>query len=175
MTVPPFNAGKHPRSAGGRFGATSAAQSAAAGHPAGAWAAGPIQSGAAHNKGAPDARVRALQQALNRLGLGDERGHPLLVDGVPGAHTKAAIQRFQRQNGLPPSGIVDAKTAVAILTAKPPQKKPATARQRMNHHATRRSTKRTTKSASVAAPKSPGPAAPAHTGSVGGKEPPAFY
>ena len=122
MTIP-FNAGKHPRSAGGKFGATNAAQSAAAGHPTGAWAAGPIQSGAAHGK-TVDPRVKALQTALNGLGIGDERGRPLLVDGKPGAHTSAAIKAFQRANGMPPTGIVDAKTMVAILTATP---KPRTA------------------------------------------------
>lgn len=132
MTAP-FNPGKHPRSVGGKFGATSAAQSAAAGRPTGAWAAGPIQSGAAHGKVA-DPRVKALQQALNALGFGDERGQQLLVDGKPGSHTSASIKRFQRANGMPPTGIVDAKTAVAILTAQPkpriaPSKK--TARQVM--------------------------------------------
>lgn len=173
MTVP-FNAGKHPRAAGGRFGATSAAQSAADGHPTGAWAAGPIQSGAAHNKGAPDPRVKALQQALNGLGLGDERGHSLLVDGKPGAHTSAAIKRFQRANGMPATGVVDAKTMVAILTAKPTARPPAkktSARQKM----TRR---KTTTSHHTAPPKKAPAAAPAavtRTGSVGGKEPPAFY
>lgn len=156
MTVP-FNAGKHPRSAGGRFGATSAAQSAAAGRPTGAWAAGPIQSGAAHNK-TFDPRVKALQQALNGLGFGDERGRSLLVDGKPGAHTSAAIKRFQRANGMPPTGIVDAKTAVAILTAQPkPRAAKKTARSVMSHHSTAK--KRTT---TRAKPKPAAPAAPVH-------------
>jgi peptidoglycan hydrolase-like protein with peptidoglycan-binding domain len=173
VTPPPFNAGKHPRAAGGKFGATNAAQAAAAGHPSGAWAAGPIQSGAAHNHSTPDDRVKALQQTLNGLGFGDERGHELLVDGKPGAHTKASIQRFQRANGMPPTGIVDAKTMVAILTAKPkPKAAPKKSARRImsTHHA---AVKRPTVAKKPSAPSAP--AAITRTGSVGGKEPPAFY
>lgn len=176
-TVIPFNAGKHPRAAGGKFGATGAAQAAAAGHPTGAWAAGPVRQGTG-KRGAADPRVSAMQQALNSAGFGDERGHPLLKDGIDGAHTTAAVKRFQSANGLPATGVVDAKTMVAILTAKP---KPASApkkrsaRKAMTHHST---SHRSAAKHPAAAAKKPAAAAPttaAHTGTVGGKEPPAFY
>lgn len=165
----PFNAGKHPRSAGGRFGATGAAQAAAAGHPTGAWATGPVRRGVGR-KGAADPRVTAMQRQLNALGYGDERGRPLLVDGIDGNHTTASVKAFQRANGLPVTGEVDAKTMVAILTAKPkPKPAKTTARQRMSRRAPTRHT------ASSPARKAPAPVAVTRTGSVGGKEPPALY
>lgn len=114
-----FNS-KHSRGPGGLFAATSAAN----GKPAGAWAHGPIQSGAAHGK-ATDPRVKALQAKLNALGITDEHGRPLLVDGKPGAHTSAAIKKMQEQLGLKPDGVVTAALMVKILTAQPPAKKAA--------------------------------------------------
>lgn len=132
MTAP-FNAGKHPRAAGGLFAATAASQSA---HPTGAWAAGPIRKGTGR-KGLRDPRVVAMQRQFNALGITDEHGRPLLVDGIDGAHTTAAVKKFQAANKLPQTGVVDAKTMVAILTAQPapkPAAKPAakrSARSRM--------------------------------------------
>lgn len=119
-----FNS-KHTRGPGGLFAATAAAN----GKPTGAWAAGPIQSGAAHGK-TPDPRVKALQSALNRLGMTDEHGHPLLVDGKPGAHTSAAIKKWQQANGMKPTGVVDAKTMVALLTGQTPAKKASSVMRR---------------------------------------------
>lgn len=46
-------------------------------------------------------RVLAVQKALSRLGYG-----PLKPDGVTGAGTRAAIQRFQRDRGLSADGEV---------------------------------------------------------------------
>jgi peptidoglycan hydrolase-like protein with peptidoglycan-binding domain len=114
MTAP-FAAAKHPRAAGGLFAATSASQTD---RPTGAWAAGPIRRGTGR-KGLPDPRVQALQKKFNALGITDERGRPLLVDGIDGAHTTAAIKKYQKANNLPQTGVVDAKLMVAILTAKP--------------------------------------------------------
>jgi peptidoglycan hydrolase-like protein with peptidoglycan-binding domain len=172
MATPAFNAGKHPRAAGGRFGATGAAQAAAAGHPTGAWSAGPVRRGTG-KRGAVDPRVKAMQQALNAAGIGDERGHPLLTDGIDGAHTTAAVKKFQAANHLPQTGVVDAKTMVAILTAKP-KPKPAkkTVRQMMTHRSSRPTRKTPTRRtpAKVVASTSP-----EHTGTVGGKEGPALY
>jgi peptidoglycan hydrolase-like protein with peptidoglycan-binding domain len=129
----PFNAGKHPRAAGGRFGATGAAQAAAAGRPTGAWASGPVRQGVG-KRGAPDPRVKAMQSALNRLGITDEHGRPLLLDGIDGAHTTAAVKKFQAAHHLPATGVVDAKTMLAILTAKPaPKPAKKTARHLMSH------------------------------------------
>lgn len=116
--VAPFAASKHPRGAGGLFAATAAAN----GKPTGAWAKGPVQSGSMHG-GAPDARVKAIQQALNKLGITDERGRPLLVDSKPGAHTSAAIKKWQSAHGMKPTGTLDAKAVVALLSAKAPAKK----------------------------------------------------
>lgn len=153
MTPPPFVATKHPRAAGGLFAATSASQTD---RPTGAWAAGPIRHGTGR-KGLPDPRVRALQQKLNALGITDERGRPLLVDGIDGNHTSAAVKKWQKANGLPVTGEVDAKTMVAILTAKPPAPKPAArARDKMRAKTPAR---KTTK-AKQTKPKASTPAAP---------------
>lgn len=163
-TPPPFVAAKHPRGAGGLFAASAAAN----GKPTGAWARGPVQSGAAHGK-TTDPRVKAMQQALNKLGVTDERGRPLLVDGKPGAHTSAAIKKWQSAHGMKPTGTVDAKTMVALLSAKAPARKAAAKRP-----ASKRPTARKPSSKKLAAkkpkPKPAVKAAPPHTGSVGGKE-----
>ncbi|GAA0738727.1 peptidoglycan-binding protein [Dactylosporangium roseum] len=143
MTAP-WVESKHSRGPGGLF----AAQSAASGKPTGAWAAGPIRHGTGR-RGAPDPRVKALQQKLNALGFTDERGRPLLVDGIDGNHTTAAVKAFQRANGMKPTGVVDAKTMVAILTGKPAPK-PARARDRMRG---RTSARRPAKQASMATKK----------------------
>jgi peptidoglycan hydrolase-like protein with peptidoglycan-binding domain len=132
--VVPFTASKHPRGAGGLFAATAAAN----GKPTGAWAAGPVQSGAAHGS-KNDPRVKALQQKLNALGITDEHGKPLLVDGKPGNHTSAAIKKWQSAHGMKPTGTVDAKTMVALLSAKGPAKK----RSMASRPAARKSTSRT--------------------------------
>jgi peptidoglycan hydrolase-like protein with peptidoglycan-binding domain len=146
----PFAAAKHPRAAGGRFQATGAAQAAANGRPAGPWAAGPVRKGAGH-RGAPDPRVEALQRQLNALGITDERGRPLLVDGIDGNHTTAAVKKWQKAHGLAPTGEIDAKTMVAILSDKPKPKK--TARSMMSS----RSGKRTNTSTPAKKPKAAPP------------------
>lgn len=118
MNNVPFNASKHRRGAGGKFAATGAAQAAAAGRPTGPWAAGPVRKGSGA-KGAKDPRVVAMQQKFNALGITDERGQPLLVDGIDGNHTTAAVKKWQTAHGLPATGEVDAKTMLAILTETP--------------------------------------------------------
>ncbi len=121
-----FNS-KHSRGPGGLF----AAQSAAAGHPTGAWAAGPMsydpktRKGAGHGIPGGDPRVRALQQALNGLGFG---GRGLAVDGDLGPKTTASVKAAQRQLGLKPDGVVTAQLMVAILSMKPPARKTAAAK-----------------------------------------------
>lgn len=47
----------------------------------------------------PDRRVLAVEQILASLGYG-----PLKVDGIPGADTRASIERFQRDRSLPADG-----------------------------------------------------------------------
>lgn len=44
--------------------------------------------------------VRALQAALNRLGVRDAQGLPLVEDGGFGARTRDAVELFQREHGL---------------------------------------------------------------------------
>jgi peptidoglycan hydrolase-like protein with peptidoglycan-binding domain len=75
-------------------------------------------------KGATGAGVIALQNALNRVGIGVKYG----VDGYFGSATQASVKAFQRYKGLPITGIVDAATAAALGLAKPvakPAAKPA--------------------------------------------------
>lgn len=155
MTTP-FTAAKHPRGAGGLFAATAASQSA---HPTGAWAAGPIRHGTGR-KGQSDPRVEALQKKLNALGITDERGRPLLVDGIDGNHTTAAVKKWQKANGLPVTGVVDAKTMVAILTAKPPPPRARTKMAAGRRPSHRRTSTTPKKPAAPAVPYSPPPARP---------------
>lgn len=58
-----------------------------------------------------DPNVKALQKALNKLGITDAQGKPLAVDGKFGPRTTAAVRRLQRKLGLP----VDGKVTPALL------------------------------------------------------------
>lgn len=124
-----FNA-KHSRGPGGLF----AAQQAAAGQPSPAWASGPMRydpttrRGTGYGTGGGDARVRALQVALNALGLPGEK---LETDGDLGPLTTTKIKAAQQRLGLKPDGVVTAQLMVAILTMKPPPRK-TTARAKMS-------------------------------------------
>lgn len=66
--------------------------------------------------------VADVQNALNALGFG-----PLVVDGIAGDKTHAAILRFQQVNGLPADGVAGKATmaqlqnALAYLAAPPAQ------------------------------------------------------
>ncbi|PZP61640.1 MAG: lytic transglycosylase [Pseudoxanthomonas spadix] len=60
------------------------------------------------------AQVRALQQQLNTLGMGDERGRRLAEDGKFGAHTQAAVERLQRAHGIVVDGEVGPDTRRAL-------------------------------------------------------------
>ncbi len=63
---------------------------------------------------APDetARIIRVQQALNALGLG-----PLEEDGVAGPATRAAIERFERDRKLEPTGEATGRTLRALQRA----------------------------------------------------------
>jgi len=121
-----FTESKHPRGAGGLF----AASAAVSGKPSGAWLSGPVRKGSGR-KGARDPRVVAAQRQLNALGITDERGQPLLVDGIDGNHTTAAIKKWQRSRGLDPTGELDARSMVLLLSQNAAPKPRPTARSRM--------------------------------------------
>lgn len=59
-------------------------------------------------KPASNQRVRAVQKALNK------EGFKLKVDGLMGKHTRAAIKKFQKENGLKVTGKPDAATLVKL-------------------------------------------------------------
>ncbi|RYF39180.1 MAG: peptidoglycan-binding protein, partial [Comamonadaceae bacterium] len=61
--------------------------------------------------GTRGAAVASLQRALAGL------GHDLAVDGEFGANTERVVCAFQRESGLEPDGIVDARTKTAIAQA----------------------------------------------------------
>jgi peptidoglycan hydrolase-like protein with peptidoglycan-binding domain len=62
--------------------------------------------GAGYGKRGGDSRVKALQEALNKLGLTDGSGKKLAVDGKLGPRTTAAIKKAQRKLGLKADGVV---------------------------------------------------------------------
>ena len=61
-------------------------------------------------KGARGDAVKALQQALVRVGIGVKYG----VDSNFGSATEASVKAFQRLNGLPMTGVVDRATAAGL-------------------------------------------------------------
>lgn len=67
--------------------------------------------GAGYGAKGGDDNVKALQKALNRLGITDSAGKPLAVDGKFGPKTTAAVRRLQRKLGIP----VDGKVTPGLL------------------------------------------------------------
>ena len=67
--------------------------------------------GAGYGVSGGDDNVKALQKALNRLGITDSSGKPLAVDGKFGPKTTAAVRRLQAKLKLP----VDGKVTPALL------------------------------------------------------------
>ncbi len=61
---------------------------------------------------AGDKAVLAAQRALNRLGYG-----PIKPDGIFGAGTRQAIEKFERDRKLPVTGEVNPRTAKELATA----------------------------------------------------------
>lgn len=51
--------------------------------------------------------VRELQLALDRFGIRDGQGRPLVADGQFGARTRQAVENFQLWNGFETSGVAD--------------------------------------------------------------------
>lgn len=73
------------------------------------WAAVDPTGSPSWQAGRQDQSTKALQQALNSLGLG-----PLVEDGKLGPATKAAVIKFQAANGLRADGIAGPLTLAAI-------------------------------------------------------------
>jgi N-acetylmuramoyl-L-alanine amidase len=67
-----------------------------------------------------DTTILRLQKALNRLKITDKNGKALVEDGVTGANTKSAVEKFQTIIGVPPTGSADATTwnAINLILAK---------------------------------------------------------
>jgi peptidoglycan hydrolase-like protein with peptidoglycan-binding domain len=146
-TAEAFDPSAHPRAAagsaaGGQFTAASTASSAAAKKAAPAKKKGQALAydaktgrGPGYGKKGGDSRVRQLQEALNRLGLTDDRGRKLVVDGKLGPRTTAAVKAAQRKLGVPADGKVTpellAKLVAAKSVGKPGAKKAAPARKAM--------------------------------------------
>ncbi len=79
-----------------------------------------LKPGETLERGAEGAKVRQLQQMLNR------NGARLQTDGQLGPKTEAAIREFQRKNGLATDGVVGPQTQGALnkqtpAAARPPQ------------------------------------------------------
>lgn len=74
--------------------------------------------GAGYGSAGGDARVKGMQDALNRLGLTDATGKPLKVDGKLGPKTTAAIKKLQTALGLTPNGRVTPALLAKIQDAK---------------------------------------------------------
>jgi peptidoglycan hydrolase-like protein with peptidoglycan-binding domain len=68
----------------------------------------------AMRKGDEGTHVQAMQESLKRLGYRDEHGHELKPDGHFGAHTKAALERFQEANHLHKDGVAGNDTMAAL-------------------------------------------------------------
>jgi hypothetical protein len=102
-----------PRSAGSeQAAAESALPRAAKNDPIGDLIKGGAPTPAPAQTGAPSPDVIAAQKALTRLGYG-----PLEADGVSGRATRLAIERFEREHGLPATGLLGQRTARALAAA----------------------------------------------------------
>src|SRR3954469_1053257 len=90
--------------------------------PALAAPAPPTPSVVGLHKGTAGSAVVALQNALNRVGIGVKYG----VDGYFGSATQASVKAFQAYKHLPVTGVVDNATAAALgLAPAAPAAKPA--------------------------------------------------
>lgn len=64
--------------------------------------------------------VRSLQTMLRVLGKHDSRYNTVIPDGIYGPQTVAAVSVFQRNHGIPVTGITDQATWEAITAAYEP-------------------------------------------------------
>jgi N-acetylmuramidase-like protein/putative peptidoglycan binding protein len=75
-----------------------------------------VKLGAAYRKysngASPDLTARTAQLYLTYAGF-----NPGPVDGAPGSRTRNALQQYQRQKGLPVTGVIDDATMTALQPA----------------------------------------------------------
>lgn len=64
--------------------------------------------------------IRSLQTMLRVLSERDDRYTPIIPDGVYSPQTMSAVSNFQRQHGLPITGITDQETWEAIVAEYEP-------------------------------------------------------
>jgi S1-C subfamily serine protease len=76
--------------------------------------AAPAQAQAAQTQVQPAELLAAVQRVLASLGF--DPGPP---DGMMGPRTQGAIAAFQRERGLPPTGLLDGATIAALRAASP--------------------------------------------------------
>ncbi len=65
-----------------------------------------------HLSGLDQSTVKTFQQQLNARGFG-----PLVVDGILGPKTSAAVRAFQQKAGLKVDGIIGPQTTAALMAA----------------------------------------------------------
>ncbi len=64
--------------------------------------------------------VRSLQTMLRVLAQQDDRYSNVVPDGIYGPQTMAAVTQFQRNHGIPMTGVADQETWTAIVAAYHP-------------------------------------------------------
>lgn len=64
--------------------------------------------------------VRSLQTMLRVIAQEDERQPSLIPDGIYGNQTTSAVAAFQRNHGIPSTGVTDQSTWEAIVAAYEP-------------------------------------------------------
>ena len=64
--------------------------------------------------------IRSLQTMLRVLAEDSPRYIPVIPDGIYGPETMAAVTSFQRNHGLPPTGVTDQRTWEAVAAEYEP-------------------------------------------------------
>ena len=64
--------------------------------------------------------IRSLQTMLRVLAEDSPRYTPVIPDGIYGPQTMAAVTAFQRNHGLPPTGVTDQRTWEAVAAEYEP-------------------------------------------------------
>lgn len=104
---------KHPR---GAVGGGKGGQFVALSYDSGS------NTGTGYGSKQGDGRVKQAQQALNRLGIKDKNGKPLVIDGKYGPLTTSAVAAWQKKNGIKPA---NGKLTPALIKQLTGGKKPA--------------------------------------------------